>query len=273
MGSRVNFSLVLIALSVFASSGCTHLQLQRNSNRQARTISTLNEQQVLDNLAMFVCRPYATPSFSTPATGLNQVQDQGGFILGAGGFTGNFWNALSANGTRTIQESWTLNPIIDPNRLRLMQCAYQHAVGASPAECQHCCEIELDWYGSDYDCNGPCAITCGWLQHSNRWRDVPKCCCEHYGYYCGTYVWVDPCYEHEFSKLVMTIVEFASGSPHAEPAQPSQAPASVGSSIDDLATPMKPRRTFGNPAQYNSVLGGGLLQLQQQLNTTNVLRH
>ena len=191
------------------SLGCTHLQLQKNALRQAQTVSGLYEQQVLDNLAMFTCNSHATPFFSVPDSGTNQVQDTGKAGAGAGAFTKRFWNFVSADGTRVMNESWTLKPVIDSNRLRLMQCAYQHAMGIAPDYCLDCCKLETDWHGSNYVCNDPCGITCGWLNSSTKWSDVPKCCCKRYGYYCGTYVWVEPCYEHEFSKLVMKIVEYA----------------------------------------------------------------
>ena len=60
------------------------------------------------------------------------------------------------------------------------------------------------------DSDDPCAITFSWVQYSNCWSDVPKCCRTKYGYHCGTYVWVDPCHTREFAKLVYAITDYAS---------------------------------------------------------------
>ena len=212
MRSRFAFGLVMIASCVVTNSGCTHMQLQKNTNRQAKSVSEIYEEQVLDNLAMFVCNAHSTPFFAVPASGTNQVSDNGKVDAGANAFTLRFWKFVSAGGSRQMNQSWGLSPVVDPGRLRLMQCAYQRAVGASADYCQQCCELETAFYGPKYVCNGPCEITCGWLQWSDCWKDVPKCCCKKYGHHCGTYVWVDPCYEHEFSKLVLKIADFASGS-------------------------------------------------------------
>ncbi len=201
----------ILCLCIAAATGCTHLQLQKNTNRQAKSLSATYEEQVLDNLAMFVSNPHATPFFAVPDAGTNQVSDTGKLAAGAGAFTLRFWKFISADETRYMNQSWTLKPVVDPVRLRLMQCAYQRAVGLAPNECQPCCELEKAWYGPKYKCDNPCGITCGWVRSSDCWRDVPKCCCTRYGYHCGRYVWADPCYQHEFSKLVLKIVEYASG--------------------------------------------------------------
>ena len=294
--------------------GCTHLQLQANTTRQAKTVSSIYEEQVLDNLAMFVSDPYATPFFAVPGQGTNAVNDSAGISAGTG-FAARFWKNLSLSGSRGYQQNWVLNPVVAPNRLLLMQCAYQRAVGLTFDQCSQCCDAERDWNGKkgdqrirvinpetgellldpktgnqiidkatgkpfvdcpvtksklssnsvvcdlktqgppndeeEYfkptilidirtgkpyefdlkygeiiipkqDCDDPCGITCGWVQHSNCWKDVPKCCCDQYGYHCGTYVWVDPCYKREFSKLVMKIVDYASGTAAAASPPPTK---------------------------------------------------
>jgi hypothetical protein len=59
-----------------------------------------------------------------------------------------------------------------------------------------------------YDCNGPCTVTCGWLCHGKR-CDVPDDCCSLTGYYCGTYVWVPKCYREHLSRLTLKILDYA----------------------------------------------------------------
>ena len=207
------FSICLLAS---VSLGCTSVQLQRNSNRQLKSLADLHDQQVLDNLARFVVNPSSTPFFAVPAAGINQLTDEGGINGGDGVLTGKFWSLLSLGTSRSINQSWDLRPVTEPKRLLLMKCAYQRAIGVSPDGCLDCCKFERAWHGPEYDCDNPCGITCGWVRCSKNRKDVPKCCvC--YSHFCETYVWVDPCHKSEFSRLVMKIVEYASGSPYEEP--------------------------------------------------------
>ena len=204
---------ILIAFLSLSFCGCTHLQLQRNYNHQAKSISQIYEHQVLDNLAMFASNHNATPFFAVPGTGTNSVNDQLKTDGIAGILTGRFWKFVTLGGSRQMNETWPLIPVVEPNRLQLMQCAYQRSIGAFADDCQQCCKIEQAWYGNSYICGGPCDITCGWLKTSTHWSDVPKCCCNSYGRHCGLYAWVEPCHQDQFSRLVMRIVDYASGKP------------------------------------------------------------
>jgi len=210
------FSLVATTI-VVAFTGCTHVQLRMNSVRQANTVSDIYEQQVMDNLAKFAVNPYATPSFSVASQATNGVQDQGEFGISDGGFVGRFWANVSASGSRGIDENFTLDPVTNPQRLRLMQCAYQRAVGVEWDECENCCELLAAWTGDPATCCDPCWITSGWVCKSDCRKDVPKDCCDKFGKYCGKYVWVKPCYQKEFSKLVLAIIDYAAGEPSPGP--------------------------------------------------------
>jgi hypothetical protein len=212
----ISVSRFVVCILMFAP-GCTAIQLQRSYNTQAKTLSLLYEQQVLDNLAMFSTNASATPFFAVPSDGINQVTDSAGAGLSDEAFTGRFLAHLSGSAGRTKNQSWGLKPVTDPDRLRLMQCAYQRALGTPQSQCPECCELEKDWEGPKYDCNNPCAISSGWVCCSDQWKDVPKCCCDHFGKHCGVYVWVDPCHRSEFSKLVLKIVEYAAGTPYSGP--------------------------------------------------------
>ena len=59
-----------------------------------------------------------------------------------------------------------------------------------------------------YQCDGPCAVTCGWIGYGNR-CDVPKDCCSLIGHYCGTYVWVPACHRDKLSRLTLKILDYA----------------------------------------------------------------
>jgi hypothetical protein len=206
----------LIGGFVSGSLGCTSVQLQRNSNRQLNSLADLHDQQVLDNLARFVVNPSSTPSFAVPAAGISQLTDTGGINGSDGLLSSGFWSHINFLASRSLNQSWDLRPVTEPKRLLLMKCAYQRAVGVTPDDCLDCCKLESAWYGPSYDCNNPCGITSGWVRCSKRKKDVPKCCVR-FSYFCDTYVWVEPCQQAEFSRLVMRIVDYASGSPYEEP--------------------------------------------------------
>src|SRR4051794_11674873 len=57
---RNGFALALLLASV----GCTSVQLRNNTLSQAEAVHQVQQQQVLDNLAMFVVNPNAVPFFS-----------------------------------------------------------------------------------------------------------------------------------------------------------------------------------------------------------------
>jgi len=57
-------------------SGCAHVPLARNTQRQIRTIVDIQQQQVLDNLAMFTVNLHATPYFAVPNGGGTNVSAQ-----------------------------------------------------------------------------------------------------------------------------------------------------------------------------------------------------
>ena len=131
-------------------------RLQNNSDDAAITVGSLEQQQVLDNLAMFVYNPNSLPYFSYPNQGSAIVSDQEaagatpafGRLAGSGtvstvtkGATarsrgprsaplgpkhlGDFLLTalgLSATGQVTNQQSYTLTPINDPRKLELMRC-------------------------------------------------------------------------------------------------------------------------------------------------------
>lgn len=193
-------------------SGCTHTQLRYNAVHQGNSLNEVFEKQVLDNLALFTVKPSAIPSFAVPDSGSTNVTD-------TGSATGDSSNTfLSKYYLPTLSrenfDQWNLVAVHDSRRLALMQCAYQQAVGAPRSNCEDCCELDRRFRGIPkelYECNGPCAIQCGWLCSSNSWWDVPKCCCECYGFYCGTYVWVEPGNESHFSNLVLRVLEYATG--------------------------------------------------------------
>jgi hypothetical protein len=179
-------------------SGCTHLQLQTSTVKQAESITELFYRQVLNNLAMFHCQPDALPHFSVTGTGGTSVNDHGEA-------TAEFeWDPFSIarqqlglGGSREIEEQWTLAPVVNPEKLRAIRCAFQlisHGTSSDP----ECDKLLVSFLGEGYGEWLPR----GWYGCGRR-RDVPRDAC-YTGHFGDQYVWV--CSGHVESLTRLTIV-------------------------------------------------------------------
>jgi hypothetical protein len=206
-------SRIILVVFVLFHSGCAYTHLRTQTVGQANTLNEIFEKQVLDNLAMFSVNPESFPSFAIPDSGASTVEGSSG-IAGAAPLN-PFFTTLGFDVRRGINTAWTLTPVTDPARLRLMKCAYQKAVGYTPTVCVNCCELEKEFFGPGYDCNH-CQITCGFLCHSDSAWDIPKCCGTKFGHYCGHHVWVTAEGNESFSRLVALILDYAIYEPYLE---------------------------------------------------------
>ena len=121
---RLRFLLCGLAL---LATGCGSIQLQRSTIRQARTLSDLQYQQVLDNLAMFSCNSDALAWHLKIRGGLVQVTSQG-----VAGITAQVLGAAelfpSAEGSQAVVGQWDVDPTVEAGELRTLQLAYQIAI-------------------------------------------------------------------------------------------------------------------------------------------------
>jgi hypothetical protein len=121
------------ALVLMALPGCTSLRLQHSIASQAKTLTDLHYQQVLNNLAMFSVNPYLLPAHVTVRDGSAQIQDFGSLgAMAALGWTdkAHAWTGTpSVSASRTVVEQWGVSPVADGLELRILQIAYQRAVG------------------------------------------------------------------------------------------------------------------------------------------------
>lgn len=232
-GIRTTACLLLL-LGLGTLPGCLDAQLRKNTVAVGYSSGEIQQQQVLDNLAMFVCDYNAFPSFSYPNQGGSNVTDSGSAGATPGfsriGLTGTAVKAfvfstlgLNFGVSRTCLESFTLTPINDPKKLELMRCAYQRAVkscglGVESTTCPDCKAIFNKFYTGDVNgnirehANGSVTIEClndqpCWF-HVGCHHCVPKhCACV--GHYCDTWVWVLPEGRDELTKLTLTILDYA----------------------------------------------------------------
>lgn len=256
--ANIATALALASVFVFAT-GCRQVQLQRNTVRQAWTLGDIHQQQVMNNLAMFVYDYQSLPSFAVPnATGSN-ITDAGSAAIapGFGRSDGVFQFdvlGMSFGAAREAQESFTMTPINDPRKLELMRCAYQRAVsscgyGEMSEHCPDCDSIFRKFYTGDTDgviaeqsdgivtsdcLSGPC-----WFQVGCK-KDVPKDCpCIYVGHYCGIYVWVPPSGRNELAKLTLAILDYALNDP------PTMRSKQVVYYIDEYGLPTTKNRSVG----------------------------
>jgi hypothetical protein len=218
--------LILICL-VASISGCrTHLSLRDNTLRTAGTLTDLNYQQVLDNLARFHDNPAAMPSFAVVNAGTVNVADQQSFNANAtyaptltlGQQIGSGLPLLSLlfnpSGQRNVTENWSLAPVTDIDNLRRIRCAYQLLVagGTLDSNCIPCQDLIKRFYLGEQD-DLDCVIPKGWYGVGCK-KDVPECAC--YVGHCGkTYVWVNADGLDGLTRFTMTVIDLATGKPHA----------------------------------------------------------
>ncbi len=137
-------ALCLLA-AVLAGTGCTHRQLRNNTIGQASTLADIHQQQVLDNLAMFVSNSDSLPQFAYPDGGNNQLTDTGSLTSTVAWKQAGFYSAnVNPTVSRSANETWTLHPVNDPHKLVLMQCAYKKAVAGNDPSRAGCSTLGCD---------------------------------------------------------------------------------------------------------------------------------
>ena len=137
--SPIRSFLALAACLAIACAlpGCMHIQLGKNAVNEAFTVGDLEQQQVLNNLAMFAYNPNSMPFFSYPNQTATTITDQGNAGVSAGwsrpitsggtptGSPRHFADflfsslGLTGNAQRTNQEGLVVTPVNDPRKLEL----------------------------------------------------------------------------------------------------------------------------------------------------------
>jgi hypothetical protein len=217
---------LLLALTI-ASAGCrTHLSLRDNTLLTTETLTDLNYQQVLDNLARFVANPSTMPSLAIVNAGTVNVADQKA-LAANGTYAPSLTQAMqfgsglpilsllfNPNASRNLTENWSLAPVTDIDNLRRIRCAFQMLVlnGGETSDCFSCQDlIERFYLGEQKDLE--CIIPGGWY-HVGCKKDLPPSVC-YVGHYRDVYVWVTPDGLEGLTRFTMTVIDLATGKPHA----------------------------------------------------------
>jgi hypothetical protein len=120
---------VILTIGLTCASGCTTGRLRQRTLNQAATLSELQFQQVLDNLAQFAVNPSTLPWHVNLKEGTSQITDSisGGALVDLGPPVATEPQIF---GSRTVVAQWGMAPIIDATELRLLRIAYRRAFGA-----------------------------------------------------------------------------------------------------------------------------------------------
>jgi hypothetical protein len=257
--------LTVTALLAACCAGCTHHQLARSTLGQAKTVTDIQYRQVLTNLAMTHCTPDVLPQFAVVGSGGTLVNDQGtaGVELEWNPYT-LVREQLGLGGTREVEEQWTLAPVVNPDKLRAIRCAFQlvaHGTSSDPDYNR----LLTSFLGEDY----AAWIPRGWYGVGG-WKDVPKGAC-HVARYRGTWVWVTPDGIDGLTRLTIAILNITTLDANVPPEQPTKTVYKYtykDGRIDTLEVMTRPdpdapksagpaqRKDFYNPLQSQIQLGG-----------------
>jgi hypothetical protein len=219
------WALVLTLLPALV--GCaTHASLRDNTTRTTATLTDLNYQQVLNNVAMFVSNSSALPSVAVVNSGTVTVTDQKAYSTSAtysptlpfsqqgGGALPILTLLFNPSVQRQLTENWTVTPVTDIDNLRRIRCAFQLLVlgGGQTSDCQNCRQLLEDFYLGESD-RMDCLVPTGWYFTGCK-ADVPRDACQ-VGHSGTTYVWVMPEGLEGLTRFTLTVLELATGKPHA----------------------------------------------------------
>jgi hypothetical protein len=119
----------LITMSALALPGCANVQLKLSTLRSASTLTDLQYQQVLNNLAMYCDDPTALPWHVNLQNGAVQVADAGSLgTIAQSDLSHAFTWSPYVTGTRSIVTQWSTVPVTDDTTLKLLRLAYQIAI-------------------------------------------------------------------------------------------------------------------------------------------------
>jgi hypothetical protein len=204
-------------------SGCaTHNALRNDTVRTTNTLTDLQYQQVLDNVARFQSSPDTVPSFAVATGGTVTVNDQASagaspaysptltFLQQGGGALPILSLLFPFTAQRTVTENWSLTPITDADNLRRLRCAYRLLVmGEATPNHDYCVNQMKEFFAGEEADLAEYYPPRGWYGVGGK-HDVPREAC-YVGRHCGTYVWVTPDGMNGLATFTMGALDLATG--------------------------------------------------------------
>lgn len=120
---NIIFAFTIVFIGII--SGCTSVQLQYSTLAQGRTLTDLQYQIVLDNVAMFREAPGSLPWHLKITQGSITINDalNPSFSYASPPINRTFGLA----GSRAWQEGWTVVPVVNPLELSKLKTIYEKA--------------------------------------------------------------------------------------------------------------------------------------------------
>jgi hypothetical protein len=126
----MRFVGILFAVGLVCMSGCMTNRLRQRTVNQGSTLSEMQYQMVLGNIALLATNPSAIPWHVNLREGTTQITDS----ANAGALIDFGPPAVTQPqifGSRTAVAQWGMSPVIDSIELRLLRIAYRRAHGAA----------------------------------------------------------------------------------------------------------------------------------------------
>jgi hypothetical protein len=203
-------------------SGCTHIALRNDTVRTTNTLTDLEFQQVLDNVARFQSNPDTVPSFALATSGTVSVLDQAGAGISPT-YSPTLSNAQQGGGAlpilsllfpftsqRSVTENWSLTPVTDADNLRRLRCAYRLVVmGKETPNYEFCVKQMKEFFAGEEAALTDYFPPREWYNVGEK-KDVPKNAC-YVGSHGCTYVWVTREGVNDLALFTMGALDLATG--------------------------------------------------------------
>jgi len=214
---------VLLGAMLSTISGCaTNNALRNDTVRTTNTLTDLQYQQVLDNVARFHENPDTVPSFAVATAGTVSVLDTAGagvsptysptlpFNLQGGGALPVLSLLFPFTASRAVTENWSLTPITDADNLRRLRCAYRLLVmGEATPNYEFCVKEIKNFFAGEEARLADYYPHRGWYNVGGK-KDIPKDAC-YVGSHGCTYVWVMPEGMNGLATFTMGALDLATG--------------------------------------------------------------
>jgi hypothetical protein len=188
----------LLGLVVYSGTGCTMTSLERHTVVQTDAIMDVRYREAMDNLALVADNWSALPSYASIYSGSASVQDTGQLIFDSGvPYYSVGFDKVNPSFQRQITQLWTLDPLLDPERMEAIRAACQWAIrgpgGVHKDSMSLLIRAEQAPAGPERHfgvADDLARLPAGWLK-VGRHRDIPSCAVykAHRG---DTWVWVTP---------------------------------------------------------------------------------
>jgi len=273
----------LVSAAAFSTlAGCTEQALRGDTRQATDTLTELNFQQVLDNVARFEENPDTVPSFAVASSGTVSITDQAG--AGASPtYSPTLTNMQQGGGAlpilsilfpfsvqRSVTENWSLTPVNNADCLRRLRCAFRLlAMGDATPNAAFCKQQMSEFFVGEEASLVNYFPPRGWYSVGAR-KDVPKDA-RYVGHHGAVYVWVTREGMNGLAVFAMGALDMATGQLHTpqrtvvrkykgEPTTENLVESEVTTTEDDQAaleairkgrTPPPDRPRTNEPAQEN----------------------